>query len=287
MRYVILLALLLALAVPALAGNATLSSLEWPDVDPTPLSARAIVDSFDSPNINPMGVEWWPVTQTIYHADELPGTIWEVTPEGGATLLADLAAILGSSADANDLCLFEDIRQPLLFITDWHGAMDNDDPIYVMTLAGALLDSFDVRPFCPGVLGITHDGIHFWLSSYDTGDIIKCDQYFQPLDVYAHPAGYATGGAMDFDPVTGFLYVQDYVTGICYVCDLEMHVIDAFPTCWFGTSTIGITIGRLSPRSERNLWVSCFGTGRIYEIEDLYFSPVQDRSWGAVKAMFR
>lgn len=87
---------------------------------------------------------------------------------------------------------------------------------------------------------------------------------------------------MDYDPETGLFYVADCFSGGICVCDSAMDVVGSFSVTPSGS---GVAIGR-SIRG-RTLWYSSGTTNRIYEIEDEYYSPVDPRNWGSIKAMFR
>lgn len=290
MRLVIVLTCVLAMAVVVSAGESSLSALLASGGGPDAALERGFIDSFAAPgppSVSAMGIDWVPGYGILYFGTEVDGYIYEIEPDGTPHLFVDMAAQLGHDAEANGVCHVGHPEGALIYVTDYLGYDATQDPIYVINVGGAIVDSINVHSFCPGVAGITFDGAFFYLSSYDDGTIIRCTEAFEPVDVWPHPGGlgYPHGGGIDFDPMTGHFYVMDAYNTVVYVCDIGMNVVDAFPSHWYGGSTFGVSIGRL--RSERTLWTSCWGTNRIYEIEDPFFTPVEDQSWGGIKAMFR
>lgn len=262
---------------------------ELPGVTPGPGSGacefiRGIIDSFAAPGISPMGVDWVESAGVLYHVDEEFGDVFEITPEGASTWLFDIETALGTpGASGNGICYVEERQTSYLYITDWHGHTGSNDAVYKLSLAGSLIDMYPVESFCSGVMGVCFDGASFWLSGDDAGIVVKCDASFSPITTYPHPAG--SGGGMDHDPVTGHFYVGDYITGTIYVCDGGMNALDSFSAGWLTQGTLGVSLGRTD--RDRTLWVSNFYSDRIYEIDDEFVSPVEDATWGSVKACFR
>ncbi|MBD3367991.1 MAG: hypothetical protein GF405_07450 [Candidatus Eisenbacteria bacterium] len=253
---------------------------------------RAIQDSFAAPgppHVSAMGLDWVPGMGIMYFGTEVDGYLYEVEPNGMPHLLVDMASQLGFDAEINGVCYVGHPEGGLIYTTDYNGHDLTQDPIFVFDEVGALVDSINVRDFCPGVAGIAFDGAFFYLSSYDNDTIIRCTEAFEPVDTWPHPGAGAGagshGGGIDFDPMTGHIYLMDAYNTFIYVCDMGMNVVDAFPSHWYGSVAFGVSIGRL--RSERTLWITSWATNRIYEIDDPFFTPVQDGSWGGIKAMFR
>ena len=253
---------------------------------------RGFIDSFAAPGpsgVSAMGLDWVPGMGIMYFGTEVDGYLYEVEPDGTPHLLVDTEVQLGHKGEINGVCYVGHPEGGLICATDYNGHDANQDPIYVIDEVGAIIDSINVRDFCPGVSGIAFDGAFFYLSSYDDGTVIRCTEAFEPVDAWPHPgigAGPGShGGGIDFDPMTGHLYLMDAYNTVVYVCDIGMNVVDAFPSHWYGGSTFGVSLGRL--RSERSLWTTCWGTNRIYEIDDPFFTSVEEQSWGGIKALFR
>jgi len=284
MRFVIAAACLFAFVCPAAGSDALISTQDHAPADTD--FGRVVLDSFPPPSAGSvMGVDWVPSHGFMYLANEVPGEIFEVHADGTAFLLADLEAQTGHTTHANGVCFVDHPEGGIIYVNDYNGQTSDRDPIYFLTELGAIVDSVDVHSFSPGTLGITFDGAFFWLSSDTDGTIIRCTESFVPVDVYPHPSGSITGGGLDFDPMTGRIYALDWFTGIVYVCDMGMNVIDAFPTVENDGSFCGITIGRLV--RSRNLWITDFEHEMVYEAADIYFSPVEPSSWSSIKAIFR
>lgn len=232
-----------------------------------------------------MGLDWVPSKGIMYLANEIPGEVYEVQPDGSANLLAALGVQLSGSADANGVCYVEGSREGLLYIANYNGQDGTQDPIYVLNEVGTVLDSLDVHAICPGIVGIAFDGTDFWLSSYTDGTIVKCNQAFELLQTFPHPAGSLAAGAIDFDADTWHLYISDMASSMIYVCDLSMNVIDVFPGSWLSFGCLGVTIGRYT--RGRTIWTSNFNAGKVWELEDSYYAPVECESWSGIKALFR
>jgi hypothetical protein len=252
--------------------------------------SRAVIDSFPSPGEAPLGLDWVEGRGVLYHVDEVAADVYSITPEGTATFLFSALAQIGypdSHCLAGGLCYVETpARQAYLYISDKDGHGDDPytDRVYQFTLDGTLVNSWDIESICDGVIGICFDGAHFWLSSYTNGQIVKCDAAFERVAVYPHPSG--SGGSLDYDPETGYYYVSDFTAGMIYVCDAEMNQIAAYGNPTGSSIMSSLAVGRTT--RGRTLW--CSGvvlTGIIYEIDDDYYNPVEETTWGSIKAQFR
>ena len=245
---------------------------------------RAVIDSFGAPGAAPMGVDWDDSSGMLYHIDELGGRVYSITPDGFATELFSVTEALGLPGDlyvGNGLC-FDPGGGGTLLVSDFGGyAPLYVDMLYRFSLDGDLLRSVNVDSICDGVVGVCFDGANYWLSSYVRGEIVKCDTAFALVDALAHPG--SSSGGLDFDPDTGAYYVTDIITGTVYACDETMTVLGAFGGP--ASELAGVAVGRTV--RGRSLWCSSFGTGLVYEIDDLYTSPVEPSSWGSIKALFR
>ncbi len=254
--------------------------------------SRAVIDSFASPGIAPMGIDWVEADGVLYHVDEEFGDVYSITPEGVATWLFDVPTQTGvQGAGANGVCYVSvpGRDDEYLYITDYNGAaLPPTDMVYQFTLDGTLVSSWDIESVCDSVIGICFDETHFWLSSYSRRQIIKCDAAFNEIAAYSHPG--ATAGGLDYDPATGLYYLTEFIWGIVYVCDSEMTVQSVFVAHPTALNMVGVTVGRTV--RGRALWCSKYWTDEqqwhsIYEIDDDYYNPVEETSWGFIKAMFR
>lgn len=257
--------------------------------------ARAVLDSFPPPGTTPRGLDWDAKSGILYHVDDddAGGTVYSITPDGTATLLFSVQAQTGyKSAGATGIChVYDDtLRQDFLYVTDYEGnGSDVRDIVYQFAPDGTLVEEYPlagVDPICSGVMGIAFDGDYFWLSCLLTSEIVKCDTEFAAVDTFHHPAG--TGGGMDYDPVTGRLYVTDFFEGDVYVTDRTLGVLDVFPAHPVAFQMVGVAIGRTG--RQRTVWTSSYNPSwrYIYEVDDEYYnSPVEEASWGTIKSLYR
>lgn len=245
--------------------------------------ARTVLDSFPSPDVSPMGVEWVELGRGgLYHVDESVGNVYSITPEGVATWLFDIPTATGyAAASGNGICYVEEASVPYLYIADYNG-FDTVDRIYKFTPTGTFVAEWDVDAFIGQALGITFDGVYFWVASLERGEIIKCNSAFVEVAAYPHPGGSA--GGIDYDPVSGLFYVMTYPGGMVYICDDTMTVQDSFMSQGTAGAMLGICVGRIRGRT---LWCASFNTEYIYEILDELVSPVEETTWGSIKALFR
>lgn len=251
--------------------------------------ARAVVDSFMTPESSPMGVDWVESRGVIYHVDENFGNVYTVTPEGDATLLFNMGVQIGIGevqGIGNGLCFVSGRGRvgDCLYITDYNGYADPfNDMVYKFRTDGMFLDSWNIQSICDQVLGICYDGTYFYLSSYTTSEIVKCDSEFNEVARYAAPG---TAGGLEYDPELGCFYMTDYPSGSIFVISTPpaMSMLD-----WFVGPRIyscGVAIARTT--RGRTLWYSTASGMRIYEIDDDYYNtPVEGTTWGATKALYR
>ncbi len=247
-----------------------------------PGAARAVVDSVPSPEMSPMGVEWVEFGRgELYHVDETVGNVYSITPDGVATLLFDIPTATGYvGASGNGICYVEEASVPYLYIADYNG-FDGVDRIYKFTPAGAFVAGWDVDAFLGQALGITYDGTYFWVSSLERGEIIKCNSAFVEIAAYPHPGGSA--GGIDYDPVSGLYYVMTFPGGMVYVCDDMMVPQYSFVSHATAGNMFGICVGR---SRYRTLGCTSFAPNYVYEILDEIVSPVEDTTWGSIKALY-
>ena len=232
-----------------------------------------------------MGVDWIESEGVMYHVDEEDGDVFAITPDGTATWLFDVPTAVGHpGAGGNGITYVPggDGRDATLYVTDYYGSW-NRDMVYEFTLTGTLVDSFYVGDFCPGVTGICYDGTYFWLASYGDVRVFKCDANMDTLASFTHP-DYAPGG-MDYDPITDTFYVTGFFSGLVYVCDGTMTVLESFDTGLPADGVFGVSIGRTY--RDRSLWIADFADDFMYEIDDESETPVLPSSWGTIKNLFR
>ncbi len=285
MRFAITAAVVFALAGAAPAGTGLAQDLGQGLAGPAgAATATAVIDSFDAPGTAPMGLDWVESDGVIYHVDEARGDVYSITPDGTARRLFDVATATGhaGSRDVGNGIVYVPEGDGVLCITDYNGADRVDDPVYKFTLAGTLLDSFNVHSFCPSVTGICYDGTNFWLSSFTNQMVLKCDENLDSLAAFPHPATWP--GGMDYDPATGTFYLTDFASGEIYICDSTMTVLDSFETGLPVIGMFGVSIGRTY--RDRSLWASDFADTLIYEIADEYDTAVEPATWGRIKALF-
>jgi hypothetical protein len=279
-------AIAIAVLVTALAVPAATQGQEF---------ERAVIDSFDGPDERPFGVDWVQDLGVMYLVDEWTSQLYSVTPEGQATLLFNIIDSLGiePGPDAgNAVCYVpgSGAREASIFIGDYGGAtgFPYHDAVYEFTLDGSLLNNWDVDAQCGsgGLSGLAHDGTDFWLNCGYY--IVKCDGDFNALDSFVNPGagGIATQGGLDYDTVLDLLYVIQYYPGDVYVVNpSDYSTLGSFPAPT--EDACGMTIGRPIEGRGRSLWTTSRATGRVYEIEDEYGTPVLTMSWGTVKALYR
>lgn len=279
----------------AIAAVALAVMLAAPAVTAAQEFQRAVIDSFDGPDDRPFGVDWVQDLGVMYLVDEWTSQLYSVTPEGSATLLFNIIDSLGvePGPDAgNAVCYVPGSgeREASIFIGDYGGAtgFPYHDTVYEFTLGGTLLNTWNVNTQCGsgGLSGLAHDGTDFWLNCGYY--IVKCDAGFNVLDSFVNPGagGLATQGGLDYHPVLDVLYVIQYYPGDVYVIDpSDYSTLDSFPAPT--EDACGLTIGRPIGGRGRSLWTTSRATGRVYEIEDTYDTPVETTSWGTVKSLYR
>ncbi|MBD3367988.1 MAG: hypothetical protein GF405_07435 [Candidatus Eisenbacteria bacterium] len=225
----------------------------------------------------------------FYHVDNWDGDVYSVAPDGEATWLFSIAEATGeqyTNYHGMGLCFVPsrgDERSGTLYVTrPDRGAPPYTDYVRVFTTDGTHLGTYDVSDIVDRPHGIAFDGTHLWLS----GDaaFVKCDMSFNEIDTYVAPWGTGSG-ALDYDPVTGFLYSAGLGDWYITVMDLECSVVHQ----WYLSSTyrVGIAVGEVTTRDTRSLWVVDNTTVTIEEIEDVYLTPVDASSWGWIKSLFR
>lgn len=268
-----------AFADPVNLVDATVDS--WDGGDPD--LVRSVIDSFPSPEASPMGVEWVELGRgDLYHVDETVGNVYSITPEGAATLLFDIPTATGYvGASGNGICYVEEAGTPYLYIADYNG-FDGVDRIYKFTPGGTFVAEWDVDAYIGSALGITYDGSHFWVSSYERFEIIKCNSSFVEVAAYPHPGGSA--GGIDYDAVSGLFYVMTFPGGMVHLCNDMMIPQQSFVSHATAGNMFGICVGRSRSRA---LWCTSFSTAYIYEIVDELVSPVEETTWGSIKALHR
>jgi len=262
--------------------------------------SRAVVDSFSSPGLFPMGVDWRPGGSIGYHVDEEMGEVYSLSADGSAAYLWSVAAESGQPLArniGNGLCLVESHGREFLYVTDFNGNTEDPDTdrVYAFELDGNVVDSmvgcWDVEAVADRVVGICFDGQSFWLSSDARGEVVRCDTLFQELESFAHPSG--SSGAIDFDPLTGYYYLTDYLTGDVFVCDSSMGLIDSFRGHETAAHVAGLALGEAT--RERTLWMTSYGTADppldpcVMIVDDVYYNetPVARSTWTSLKVMYR
>jgi hypothetical protein len=255
---------------------------------------RAIIDSFDLPLNRPGGVEWVQDLGVMFMADEDDAIIYSVTAEGVATPIFDVNVAIGTepgTAAANDVCYVEGSarREASIFVCDYGGPAQfpYHDMVYELTTDGTLLNTWDVNSQCGsgGLSGLTFDGSSFWLNcGYN---IVKCDTNFVLLDSFVNPSSHTPWqGPMDYDPTYDVLYLMQYHPGVIYVLDPSDHsTVDTLTV--HTDDAMGLSLGRPTGSRLRSLWYTDRTTVRLYEIDDHYDTPVNDASWGTIKAIYR
>lgn len=278
----------LALAVGASADEANLADLVCPAPSGSGLS-RSIADSFPSPTVAPMGVDWVPDERggRLLHAEEDSGNIYWIDEGGMGEFLLNVPSVLGHAGlRANGIHYRAEAGSAYIYVTDYNGDLgaSYDDAVYRLSPDGSGFVIYEVESFCDGVVGITFDGTHFWLSCLTQGEVIQCDTNLVMVASFPHPSG-SGGGGIDYDPTTGLFYLSDYWTPDIYVCDAEMNVVDIIAGPGPGCCSLGVAVGDVE--IGRYLWVTNFESDRFYKIDDEYYNPVEEMSWGTIKATHR
>jgi len=287
MRFAVILSVVL-LAAPALAGPESLAGWQKAPLEKG-VHTRAVVDSFPSPGLAPMGLDWVESLRgTIYHVDEGSGNVYAITPEGTDELLFNVGVQIGAGQIAgigNGIChVYEPGEGHCLYIADYNGHEDPFiDMVYKFALDGTLLGSWEVQEICDQVLGICFDGTYFYLSCLASTDIVRCDTSFAEVDRHDAPSG-ASGGALDYDPVLDCYYMTNYYYGMIYILDAALDEDGSIQGP--ATQSAGLTIGRTT--RGRTLWFGSVANQTIYELTDGYYNdPVERTTWGSLKQMHR
>ncbi len=225
----------------------------------------------------------------IYHVDNYEGSVYSITTGGDATLLFKISESVGhpfTYYHGNGICFVpsKDLRSGTFYITRAdRGVPPYEDYVRSFTLDGTFLHEYDVSAIVDRPYGITFDGTYFWLSS--DGGFVKCDTDFNMVQQYVPPWG--TGnGALDFDPSTGYLYSAGLGWAYMTVMDLECNSVYQ----WYLNDhyRVGVAVGPVNrPTPGRTLWIVDNTSVVIEEIEDVYYTPAEEASWSAIKAMFR
>ncbi|MBN2564967.1 MAG: hypothetical protein JXB46_04575 [Candidatus Eisenbacteria bacterium] len=260
--------------------------------------SRAVIDSFDAPGERPFGIEWVQDLGVMYVVDEWSSLVHSIEPDGTATLLFDIVDVMGFNPGApagNSICYVPATagRDGTIFIGDTGGpgVPPYRDLVYEFTTDGTWLNTWDVETQCgSGYLsGITFDGSFFWLNCGYY--IVKCDEDFNLIESFVNPAGPSTQGGLDYDADLNVMYIGHYDLGPglgaeIYVVDLsDFSTVDVMGTRV--RDMCGVSIGRPPGARDHTLWITSRETGRVYEIEDEYDTPVEGGSWSTVKALYR
>ena len=293
MRNAIAVMALVVISVGVAGATSLFDETQVAGQDGTP-GERDVLSSFPSPGERPMGLVW--AFGGLFHVDEAKGDVYHVEPGGSATHMFSVLEQIGypdSQDCGNGICWHNEYMAGQLYITDMDGHEDDPgvDRVYHFCVDGTLTGSWDVSAIADGVVGIaTRYGVAFWLTT-TAGEVVECNSDFEEVARYSIP-GYS-GGGIDYDYETGKLYLIDRVTGDVLVCDTAMNVLTTFDGHPTATNMVGIEVGKAA--RGRSVWTSTYGcTGppvepSIFEIDDEYYdpNPVEDSSWGAVKAEYR
>jgi len=256
--------------------------------------AMQIVRSIDAPGSSPFGLDYIEVSPgigVIFHTDNQSGDVYRITTGGDPTLLFNVGDSIGlpyATYTAQGICFVGDPDNwefGVLYILE---ADRGGAPYYTYVRAfspdGTHLDTWDVSDIVDRAKGITHDGDHFWLIG--NASIVKCDASFNLVQSYPIPWGGGNGG-FDFDPITHRLYNADVLNQ--YVITFARGSSTSEYEWYSGVYNVpALAIGHLY-RGTRYLWLmdNSQVQGRIVEVMDQFYDPVESTSWGAIKALFR
>jgi DNA-binding beta-propeller fold protein YncE len=144
---------------------------------------------------------------------------------------------------------------------------------------GSVLDSFEAPSFGeadPNGGGLAWDGTHLWHVNSVSNILYKLDPTdCSILDSFSIPSGYSSGLA-SWD---GKLVVANISTD-------QIHVID--PSDGSLLSSCGTPCGHpwgVAPTGAA-FWLSGHSSNAIFLL-DIFGTPVEDRSWGTIKAIYR